>query len=172
MVTTRAEARPQNEPEPRQQRRIDSEESRRQVILVVEDDAGDRELIGRAFEECVNDVELKFVEDGTDALCYLFLFRPYDAVMAPRPSLILLDLDIPKVRGERILKDIRDDSRLHTIPVVVFTGSENADDVHRAYALGANSYFTKPVGVDGYRKVMRILESYWLRRAELPPRLD
>jgi two-component system response regulator len=140
------------------------------VVLVVEDDPEDRELIRRGFEECLSDIGLKFIKDGEEAHDYLFRFGRYrERSESPRPRLILLDLYMPRMPGETLLRDVRNDPVLRTIPIVVFTGSEDESDVLRAYDLGANSYFTKPSTIDGYRKVIRILESYWLRRAELPP---
>jgi two-component system response regulator len=140
------------------------------VILVVEDDPADRNLIRRAFEDCQDEVELRFAHDGEQAIDYLFRFRPYSSRHhAPRPRLIVLDLNVPRMDGKRIIHEIRQDPVLRVIPIVVLTGSEDAADVLRAYELGANSYFTKPSSMDGYRKVVRMLDAYWLRRAALPP---
>jgi two-component system, response regulator len=141
---------------------------RRVPILVLEDDPEDREVIRRAFEDCLSDVHLQFATNGNEAYDYLFGFHPYAPPGTRRPSLILLDLDVPERRGENILEDVRADPLLHSIPVVVFTGSMNKADVLRCYELGANSYFTKPTTIEGYEKVVRTLESYWLRGAELP----
>lgn len=140
------------------------------VILVVEDDPADRNLIRRAFEDCQDEVELRFAHDGEQAIDYLFRFRPYSSRHhAPRPRLIVLDLNVPRMDGKRIIHEIRQDPVLRVIPIVVLTGSEDDADVLRAYELGANSYFTKPSSMDGYRKVVRMLDAYWLRRVALPP---
>ncbi len=87
-----------------------------------------------------------------------------------RPALILLDLEMPGLGGRETLAAIRRDLSLRTIPVIVFTGSGDDLDITRCYELGANSYFTKPNSMEGYRNIIRILETYWLRKAELPPR--
>ena len=84
--------------------------------------------------------------------------------------MILLDLHLPGRGGFATLDAIRRDVRLRTIPVIVFTASTAADDIKRCYELGANSYFAKPSTMEGYRNIIRILETYWLQKAELPPR--
>ena len=145
---------------------------RRPLVLIVEDDPNDADFIRWAFEECRGQVELRFVDDGEEALEYLAASKgPSDAERRTRPCLILLDLRIPKGGGFQLLRIIRDDVVLRTIPVVIFTGSDTESDVARAYELGANSYFTKPDTMDGYRNIIRIIEAYWLRKAELPPSL-
>ncbi|MCA9752651.1 MAG: response regulator [Gemmatimonadetes bacterium] len=136
------------------------------VILVVEDDLGDRILIERAFEECDNAVQLRFATTGDEAESYLFRFARERGSL--RPALVLLDLNVPGVDGRELLREIRADAVLRPTPVVVFTGSDDTRDVYDAYDLGANSYVRKPDSAAGYRKVVRIFEAYWLRRAELP----
>lgn len=146
------------------------DEDRRVVILIVEDDPADRNLIRRAFEDCPDEVELRFAHDGEQAIDYLFRFRPYSSRHhAPRPRLIVLDLNVPRMDGRQIIREIRQDAVLRVIPIVVLTGSDSDEDVLQAYELGANSYFTKPQSMEGYRKVIRMLDTYWLRRVELPP---
>jgi two-component system response regulator len=142
------------------------DDSDRIVILVVDDDPGDCELIARAFEDCRAQVELRFAPDGEAALDYLVVGA---RARNEHPRLVLLDLDVPKIDGRATLRRIRQDDVLCALPVVVFTASESDVDILECYRCGANSYFTKPADIDGYRKVIRILESYWLRRAELPP---
>jgi CheY-like chemotaxis protein len=158
------------EPETQTETARDSSTAERIVILVVEDDPADRNLIRRAFEDCQDQVELRFAHDGEQAIDYLFRFRPYSSRHhAPRPRLIVLDLNVPRMDGKRIIHEIRQDPVLRAIPIVVLTGSADDADVLRAYELGANSYFTKPGSMDGYRKVVRMLDAYWLRRVALPP---
>jgi two-component system response regulator len=146
------------------------ETGRRPTVLVIEDDPDDRDMIGWAFEECRDHVELRFVEDGREALDYLYRFGRYQCRDdAPRPSMILLDLTLPRISGEEILIEIRRDVDLRRIPVIVFTRSTRDADVIRCYDLGANAYMAKPDSMDGYLNAIRILEAYWLRKAELPP---
>lgn len=142
----------------------------RVVILLVEDDPGDQELIQRAFEECSGQVDLRIVPDGEEARDYLYRFGKYEARnVSPRPKLILLDLNLPKLTGFRLLEEIRGDALFHTIPIIVLTSSSEDTDIVRSYAKGANSYITKPCSFDGYCRMIRVLEAYWLRRAALPP---
>lgn len=151
--------------------RVEPEREGKRVVLVVEDDEGDRALVAAAFEECHAEVDLRFVEDGEAALDYLRRFGDWAGPAdSPRPSLVLLDLNIPKVDGGQILFEVRDDPALRRIPIVVLAGSDDERDVRRAYDGGANSYFTKPASREGYRHVVRILEAYWLRGARLPVR--
>ncbi len=115
-------------------------------------------------------MELRFAHDGEQAIDYLFRFRPYSSRHhAPRPRLIVLDLNVPRMDGRQIIREIRQDPILRVIPIGVLTDSEDDADVLRAYERGANSYFTKPQSMDGYRKVIRMLDAYWLRRVALPP---
>ena len=133
------------------------------IILVVEDDVDDRDLIRWAFEGCRDPVELRFATTGPEALEVLFSHRN-----RRRPRLILLDLNIPQIDGREIIRRVRDHPAGRSIPIVVFTGSEDLDDVTRSYELGANSYFAKPDSMEGYANLIQVLESYWLREAELP----
>lgn len=138
---------------------------RRPLLLVVEDCAEDRDFIAWAFEECEEGVEVRWAESGEKALEYLTRGR-----VRVRPALILLDLSLPGRGGLATLAAIRRDVSLRTIPVIVFTGSNEEEDILRCYELGANSYFTKPSTMEGYRNIIRILETYWLQKAELPLR--
>ncbi len=143
----------------------------RPIVLVVEDDPDDRDFIAWAFTECESPVELRWAEDGEQALVALSACRATIEEPRPnRPALILLDLEMPGLGGRETLAAIRRDLSLRTIPVIVFTGSGDGLDITRCYELGANSYFTKPNSMEGYRNIIRILETYWLRKAELPPR--
>lgn len=131
-------------------------------VLVVEDDPDHRDFIGWAFEEAGGPVSLQWAPTGEDALDRLHHGPPGE-----RPTLILLDLNLPGGGGLATLAAIRRDFSLRTIPVVVFTGSGRDADIKRCYELGANSYFTKPATMEGYRSIIRILETYWLK-ATLP----
>jgi two-component system response regulator len=142
----------------------------RPTILIVEDSPDEREFVGWAFEECRNQIDLRFVESGREALDYLHRFGRYqNPEDAPRPSLILLDLYMPEVDGFEIIRDVRADAALCRIPIIVFTRSNDDPDILRAYELGANSYLTKPDSLEGYQSLIRVLEAYWLRKVELPP---
>ncbi len=139
------------------------------VILLVEDSPDDRELIEWAFEECLDQIRIQWVRDGREALDYVLREGVWqDPSESPRPQLILLDLRMPGVDGFEVLERIRATPRVRTIPIVVFSGSEDETDVRRAYESGANSYITKPSSMEGYRSVIRVLEAYWLRKVEMP----
>jgi CheY-like chemotaxis protein len=141
----------------------------RRVVLVVEDCAEKRDLITWAFDECRNQVDLRFVFDGGEALEYLLREGRYrDPDASPRPSLVLLGLHHPKVDGLEVIRTVRRDRWVRAIPIVVLSGVDEDRGVLRAYEAGANSFIEKPSSMEGYHSVIRVLESYWLRRVELP----
>ncbi len=140
------------------------------VILMADDDADDRELTKDALAESrlVND--LHFVEDGTELLDYLHQRGVYGkAGSAPRPGVILLDLNMPRKDGREALREIKADPNLRTIPIVVLTTSKAEEDIARSYDLGANSFISKPVTFEGLVEVVRGLGKYWFDIVELPP---
>ena len=140
------------------------------TILMADDDADDRLLTKKAFDSArlVND--FRTVADGEQLLAYLRQRDPFkDPAAAPRPGLILLDLNMPKKDGREALAEIKQDPALRRIPVVVLTTSKSEEDVLRSYDLGANSYIRKPVTFESLVEVMKALGQYWFQIVELPP---
>jgi CheY-like chemotaxis protein len=139
------------------------------VILMADDDADDRDMTKEALAESRLANELYFVEDGVMLMDYLRGRGAYSKPgSAPRPGVILLDLNMPRKDGREALCEIKADPDLRTIPVVVLTTSKADEDVARSYDLGANSYITKPVTFDGLLEVVRALGRYWFEIVELP----
>lgn len=139
------------------------------VILMADDDADDRLLTREAFEKNHLANELRFVEDGVELLDYLKQRGKYaDPATAPRPGLILLDLNMPRKDGREALKEIKADPNLKQIRVVVMTTSKAEEDIYRTYDLSAASYITKPVTFQALVEVVQTLGKYWLEIVELP----
>lgn len=139
------------------------------TILMAEDDADDRQMTKEAFEESHLNNDLRFVEDGVELLDYLKRRGKYiNPFSAPRPGLILLDLNMPKKDGREALREIKADPRLKSIRVVVLTTSKAEEDIFRIYDLSAASYITKPVTFAALIEVVRTLGKYWLEIVELP----
>lgn len=139
------------------------------VILMADDDADDRLLTQDAMTDARVINDLHFVTDGEELMEYLYRRGRYaDAMSAPRPGLILLDLNMPKKDGREALKEIKDDPDLRRIPVVILTTSKAEEDIYRSYDLGANSFITKPVTFEGLVELMRIMGRYWIEFVELP----
>ena len=136
------------------------------VVLLVEDDPGDVLMIREAFDENKVRNELHVCSDGEDALLFLRQEPPHED--APRPDLVLLDLNLPRRDGREVLADIKADERLQTIPVVVLTTSEAEEDVLRSYALHANAYVTKPVDFDRFIDVVRQIDDFFVTVVKLP----
>ena len=136
---------------------------------MAEDDADDRILAKEALHEgrLVND--LRFVDDGEDLLAYLRHEGKYAGTDAPRPGLVLLDLNMPKMDGRTALKEIKNDPDLRQIPVVALTTSKADEDIYRAYDLGVNSYIIKPVTFEALVDILQTLGKYWFEIVELPP---
>lgn len=136
------------------------------MILMADDDADDRILTKEALEESRVLNELRFVEDGEELMDYLKKRGKYTD--APRPGLILLDLNMPRKDGREALKEIKADPDLRRIPVVVMTTSKAEEDIFRSYDLGASSFITKPVTFDRLVELMKALGRYWVEFVELP----
>ena len=129
-------------------------------ILMVEDNPGDVRLAQEALKDSKVSNTLHVVEDGVEALDFLYRRDRYGE--APRPDLILLDLNLPKKNGREVLEEIKQDAHLKTIPVVILTTSKAEEDVLRAYSLHANCYITKPVDFKQFIKMVRTIEDFWI----------
>jgi chemotaxis family two-component system response regulator Rcp1 len=136
-------------------------------ILHVEDNSGDVRLVAEALKETGSDHEVAVVSDGADALEYLYRRGSY--ADAPRPDLILLDLNLPKKDGLEVLAEIKADSSLKTIPVVVFTSSSSPRDINQAYRYQASCYVAKPAELDDLFRVIGVIEEFWLGTVKRPP---
>jgi CheY-like chemotaxis protein len=161
---------------------------RKMVILMADDDEDDRLLAQDALQECGENAELRFVGDGVELIDYLHKSAAFEAQNSkntaeataekgpreeivnptPRPDLILLDLNMPRLDGREALRQIKLDPALRRTPVVILTTSRAEEDVWRAYDEGANSYVTKPVSFEGLVDVMKNLRSYWAETVQLP----
>ena len=141
------------------------------TILICDDDEDDRILTQQALEQAHISNALRFVEDGEQLLDYLYQRGTFagETGKAPRPGLILLDLNMPGFDGREALKVIKADQMLRDIPVVVLTASRLDQDIIRSYQLGVNSFITKPVTFTGLVEAMNILGRYWLEIVESPP---
>ncbi len=140
------------------------------TILMADDDPEDRMLAFEAFEEARLANHLRFVEDGEELMDYLHCRDRYAGPeAAPRPGLILLDLNMPRKDGREALREIKDDQNLRSIPIVVLTTSRAEEDVLRTYNLGVNSFISKPVTFEGMVDIVRSLSKYWFEIVELPP---
>jgi len=138
------------------------------VILMADDDADDRMLTRDALAESRVLNELRFVEDGEELMDYLKRRGKFEDADAPRPGLILLDLNMPKKDGREALKEIKSDPDLRRIPIVVMTTSKAEEDIFRSYDFGASSFITKPVTFDRLVELMKALGDYWVEFVELP----
>jgi len=137
-------------------------------VLLVEDDPGDVLMTKEAFDEHRVRKHLNVVSDGAEALAYLRKEAPYaDAV---RPDLVLLDLNLPRRDGREVLAEIKNDTELHQIPVVVLTTSRAEEDILASYRLHANAYVTKPVDFDQFIAVVRQIDHFFVSVVQLPPR--
>jgi len=138
-------------------------------ILVVEDDPSDEALILRALKKFNVKNEIVVVRDGAEALDYLFNEGPYADRDGGDPAVVLLDLKLPKVDGLEVLRRVRDDPRTKRQPVVIFTSSDEQDDMARGYDLRCNSYVRKPVEFHQFSEAVRELGLYWVLLNEPPP---
>ena len=142
------------------------ERSRPVHILLVEDSPTDAGLAMEAFKDSKLLNNLAHVEDGTDAIAYLRRERQYSD--APRPDLVLLDLNLPTKGGREVLKEIKSDPELKDIPVVVLTTSDDDQDILKSYELHANCYITKPVDFEKFVQIVRHIQDFWFSVVTLP----
>jgi CheY-like chemotaxis protein len=136
-------------------------------ILLVEDNPADVELTREALEHAKLRNRLHVALDGLAALAFLRRQGPYAA--APRPDLILLDLNLPRKDGREVLAEIKADPNLKVIPVVILTTSQAEEDILKSYALNANCYVTKPVDFAAFMKVVQAIDDFWFSVVVLPP---
>ncbi|MFD4641774.1 response regulator [Lentzea sp. NPDC058436] len=135
-------------------------------VLLVEDDPGDALMTQEAFEHHKIRNKLHVVKDGVEALEFLRREGQYEN--APRPGLILLDLNLPRKDGREVLSEVKADAELRSIPVVVLTTSEAEEDILRSYSLYANAYVTKPVDFDRFIEVVRQIDDFFVTVVKLP----
>jgi CheY-like chemotaxis protein len=136
-------------------------------ILLVEDSPADVRLTQEALKEEKFHVNLSVVNDGVEAM--EFLLRQGNYEKAVRPDLILLDLNLPRKDGKEVLKEIKNDENLKTIPVVILTISKAEEDIFKTYNLHANCYITKPLDLNQFARVVKSIKEFWLTIVKLPP---
>ena len=138
------------------------------TILMADDDADDRQMTREAFAESRLANDLRFVENGVELLDYLYRRGKYaDPAASPKPSIILLDLNMPKKDGREALAEIKKDPAFRSICVIILTTSKAEEDIYRTYDLGATSYITKPVTFESLVDIIKTLGKYWLEIVEL-----
>jgi two-component system, chemotaxis family, response regulator Rcp1 len=135
-------------------------------VLLVEDSPGDVRLTQEAFRDANQSILLHVASDGVEAMA--FLRHEGAHLHAPRPDLILLDLNLPKMDGREVLAHIKEDDNLKTIPTVILTTSDAESDVVKSYQLQANCYLTKPVELDAFEGLVKSINDFWLTKVKLP----
>jgi two-component system, chemotaxis family, response regulator Rcp1 len=146
-------------------RAIGGEDMPREVLLV-EDSPGDVRLTKEAFRDANSSIHLHVVSDGVEAMA--FIRREGAHVRAPRPDLILLDLNLPKMDGREVLAKIKEDASLKTIPTVILTTSEAEADILKSYQLQANCYLSKPAQLDAFESLVKSINDFWLTKVKFP----
>ena len=136
-------------------------------VLLVDDNPGDVRLTREAFREANDAIHLNVAYDGVEAMA--FLMRSGAHAAAPRPDLILLDLNLPKMDGREVLANIKQDANLQSIPTVILTTSSAQADIVRSYQLHANCYLTKPVQLEAFERLVKSINDFWLTVVKLPP---
>lgn len=135
-------------------------------VLLVEDSPGDVRLTREALREANTAVHLHVASDGVEAMA--FLRREGSHARAPRPDLILLDLNLPRMDGREVLAQVKSDDDLKTIPTIILTTSEAEADIVKSYQLRANCYLSKPVQLDAFESLVKSINDFWLTKAKLP----
>ena len=135
-------------------------------VLLVEDSPGDVRLTKEAFREANQAIHLHVASDGVEAMA--FLRREGVHARAPRPELILLDLNLPRMDGREVLAHIKEDASLKTIPTVILTTSDAEADIVKSYQLQANCYLSKPVQLDAFEALVKSINDFWLTKVKLP----
>ena len=139
------------------------------TILVAEDNHFDQVILQQIFDEVGIDARLKFVSNGEEVMDYLHRRAAFsDPNATPRPSLVLLDLNMPRMNGQETLDAIRSDVVLRALPVIILSTSDNQKQIATAYANGVNSFLTKPAPYDDFVEMIRNFGAYWLHCAKLP----
>jgi chemotaxis family two-component system response regulator Rcp1 len=141
-------------------------ESMPKEVLLVEDSPGDVRLTKEAFRDANSSIHLHVASDGVEAMA--FLRREGAHTRAPRPDLILLDLNLPKMDGREVLANIKEDASLKTIPTVILTTSEAEADILKSYQLQANCYLSKPAQLDAFESLVKSINDFWLTKVKLP----
>lgn len=139
-------------------------------ILLIEDNPADVRLTKEAFQEARVQNNIHVVQNGDAAIAFVHQKEPYQN--APRPDLILLDLNLPKKDGREVLAEIKGDPQTNQIPVVILTTSDDEEDVLRSYNLHANAYLVKPIDIIQFIKMIQSLEYFWLTFVKLPPKVS
>ena len=139
---------------------------RHRSVLLVDDSPGDVRLMREAFQAVNESVRWHVAVDGVEAMA--FLRREGIHVDAPRPHLILLDLNLPKMDGRQVLAQVKGDDHLRTIPTIILTTSEAEADIVKSYELHANCYLSKPVQLDAFEGLVKSINDFWLTKAKLP----
>jgi len=139
-------------------------------VLLVEDSPGDVRLTQEAFREANRAIHLHVASDGVEAMA--FLKREGTNANAPRPDLILLDLNLPRMDGREVLAEIKGDASLKTIPTIILTTSESEADIVKSYQLQANCYLSKPVQLSAFEVLVKSINDFWLTTARLPQQVS
>ena len=138
-------------------------------ILLVEDNKGDVGLIEEFFEDAKIRISFHITEDGEEAIRFLLGENPFSGYL--RPDIIILDWNLPNKTGYEVLKEIKENKELKTIPVIILTTSSAEKDIDKAYELSANAYIVKPINFDEFTEVIRSIENFWLKTVILPPKI-
>jgi two-component system, chemotaxis family, response regulator Rcp1 len=139
-------------------------------VLLVEDSPGDVRLTQEAFRDANREIRMHVASDGVEAMA--FLRQQGDHAHSPRPDLILLDLNLPKMDGREVLAHIKEHHSLKLVPTVILTTSDAEADIVKSYQLQANCYLTKPVQLDEFERLVRSINDFWLAKAKLPQQVQ